>query len=257
MSTQTVTRGRDRSSAGVQCYEVLRDAIVSLRLEPGERISDVALAAELGVSRTPVREAVLQLAGEGLVEVIPQRGTFVAPISLEAVREAQFLREALELAALREAVDRIGEPELAELDANLAAQRDAAAAADAARFYALDEEFHRRLVEYSGFPGAWRVARRSRAHLDRARVLSLPGREVIRYLVTQHSEIVERLRAHDRAGVEELMRDHLRRVYRDLPELERTHPDYFAQPPTPDPIAAARGAARHVRRREEAAAAER
>ena len=95
---------------------------MSLRLKPGERIADAQLAQELGVSRTPVREAILQLADEGLVDVVPQHGTFVAPISLEAVREAQFVREALEVAALREVVERITGAELAELETSLAAQ---------------------------------------------------------------------------------------------------------------------------------------
>src|SRR4051794_28645655 len=162
MPLEPMPRGRHPSSARAQAYDRLREAIVTLRLKPGERIADGRLAQELGVSRTPVREAILQLADEGLVDVVPQHGTFVAPISLEAVREAQFVREALEVAALREVVERITDAELAELDASLTAQAEAEG--DPARFYALDEAFHRRLMEISSFPGVWRIAARSRAH---------------------------------------------------------------------------------------------
>jgi DNA-binding GntR family transcriptional regulator len=222
-----VTRTPHRSSARAQTYERLRAAIVSLDLKPGERISDITLTAELGVSRTPVREAILQLADEGLITIAPQHGTFVAPISLDDVREAQFIREALEVAALQEAVDRVGDAELGELEANLEQQRAASAAGEMARFYELDEAFHRRLMDISGFPGAWRVAQRSRAHLNRVRILGLPGPEVIAQLVAQHTGIVERLRVGDAAGAQEAMREHLRLVFRHLPELERLHPDYF------------------------------
>jgi DNA-binding GntR family transcriptional regulator len=225
MPLERVARGRHPSSARAQAYDRLRAAIVSLRLKPGARIADAQLAQELGVSRTPVREAILQLADEGLVDVVPQHGTFVAPISLEAVREAQFVREALEVAALREVVARITDAELAELEDALAAQ--AGAEGEPARFYALDEAFHRRLMEISSFPGAWRIAARSRAHLNRVRILSLPGPEVIAELVGQHVALVERLRARDGAGAEAVLHEHLRMVYSHLPELERAHPEYF------------------------------
>jgi DNA-binding GntR family transcriptional regulator len=224
MPLEPVARGRHPSSARAQAYDRLRDAIVSLRLKPGERIADAQLAQELGVSRTPVREAILQLADEGLLEIVPQHGTFVAPISLEAVREAQFVREALEVAALREVVERITDAELDELDALLAEQ---ASATDPARFYTLDQAFHRRLMEISSFPGAWRIAARSRAHLNRVRILSLPGPEVIAELLAQHVALVDRLRERDGAGAEAVLHEHLRMVYSHLPELERAHPEYF------------------------------
>jgi GntR family transcriptional regulator, rspAB operon transcriptional repressor len=231
MPLERVARGRHPSSARAQAYARLREAIVSLRLRPGERIADAQLAQELGVSRTPVREAILQLADEGLVDVVPQHGTFVAPISLEAVREAQFVREALEVAALREVVERVTDAQLGELETSLAAQAEAESTHDTARFYTLDEAFHRRLMEISSFPGVWRIAARSRAHLNRVRILSLPGPEVIAELVAQHAALVERLRARDGAGAEAVLHEHLRMVYSHLPELERAHPEYFAVVP--------------------------
>lgn len=220
-------RGRDAASARAQTYGLLREAIVSLRLEPGARVSDLELARELEISRTPIREALLQLSDDGLVDVRPQAGTFVARISVAAVREAQFVREALEVAALRVAADRIDAASLASLDANLAAQRVAARAGDVERFYALDEELHRSLLHASGFPGVARVTDRSRAHLNRVRRLSLPVPAVIDGLVAQHSEIVAALRGDEPERAEAVLREHLRRVLEDLPALVLRHPAFF------------------------------
>lgn len=222
-----LSRGRHATSARAQTCDLLRELIISLRLEPGERVSDVAWAERLGVSRTPVREALLQLADEELVEVVPQLGTFVAPISTAAVREAQFIREALEVAALRLAVERLGDADLASLEDNIAAQRDAQAAHDPERFYELDEAFHRRLVDATQLPNVWRVAERSRAHLNRVRRLSLPEPEVIRGLVAEHAEIAAALGARDLPRAEDAMRAHLGRVLAHLPTLVEKQPHFF------------------------------
>jgi DNA-binding GntR family transcriptional regulator len=214
----------------VQVYDVLRGLIVSLRLPPGERVSDAAWARDLGVSRTPVREAVLQLADEGLVDVVPQHGTFVARISSAAVLEAQFVREALEIAALRAAVGRLPAGFEERIQANLAEQRRAGGRG-AEGFYALDQAFHRLLLDASGHPEVWRIAHRSRAHLDRVRQLSLPDPDVISGLVGEHELIAERLLAGDGEGAETALRDHLQLVAVKLPELIEQHPEYFEREP--------------------------
>lgn len=220
-------RGGHARSARVQTYSLLREAIVALRLPPGEKLSDLELAEELQISRTPVREALLRLSDEGLVDVRPQAGTFVSLISVAAVREAQFVREALETAALKAAGTRLTDAELAGLNANVAAQREAAAANDRERFYELDEAFHRSLIEASAFPGVARVTDRSRAHLNRVRRLSLPMPEVIDGLVAQHAEIVDSLGKRDLDRAETVLRRHLRAVLDSLPHLVRRHPGFF------------------------------
>jgi len=227
MTVAPINRKRPRSSARAQTYGVLREQIVSLALAPGERVSDLAWAERLGVSRTPVREALLQLAEEDLIDVIPQGGTFVARISLGAVREAQFVREALERAVVRTAAERITAEELAALRRNVDEQREAEAAADFAHFYQLDERLHRLLMDASGHPGVWRVADRTRAHLNRVRRLSLPLPETLSELVGQHAEFCSRLNERDAAGAEEVMTEHLRLVHRNLPSLVAAHPDFF------------------------------
>src|SRR6185312_2595757 len=134
----------------VEAYDALRASIVALERTPGQRLSEAELARDLGVSRTPVREAIIQLRADGLVEVTPQLGSFVSKISLRNVREAQFAREALECAAVRVAAERIDADAAGRLRENLGLQRTAQMSADLEQFYYLDEEFHRELVATSG-----------------------------------------------------------------------------------------------------------
>ena len=140
-----------------------------------------------GISRTPVREALIQLADDGLVEIYPQAGTRVSRISVHGVMEAQFIREALECAALRRAMERVTDADVLRLDENIERQRAAYAAKDFDTFYILDEALHQALVERSGFPGVWRVAQRAKVHLNRARRLSLPTVSMIGELIEQHA----------------------------------------------------------------------
>ncbi len=176
-------------STGDQVYAALRAAIVSAELEPGRRLSENELAELLGVSRTPVREALARLRDERLVAIVPQLGTFVTLISPAAVEDAAFVREALECAAIRRAVERVGDASdaaLAALQANLAAQERAEQTADADAFDALDDALHRLLAELSGHEIAWSLARRANGHLDRVRGLSLPEPGYLGEMVAEH-----------------------------------------------------------------------
>src|SRR3954452_4333802 len=139
-----------RKGLAEQVADALRLQIISGRLAPGARIVEADLAADLGISRTPVREALSRLAEEQLIEVMPQFGSFVAPISFEAVSEAQFIREHLECALIRETAEKIDESGLSGLRDLLDRQRRAAARNDAAEFYELDEAMHARFAELAG-----------------------------------------------------------------------------------------------------------
>ena len=220
-------RRASRTTTRVEAYDTLRASIVSLQRTPGQRLSEAELARELGVSRTPVREAIIQLRADGLVEVTPQLGSFVSKISLRSVREAQFAREALECAAIRLAAQRIDAPAAERLRQNIALQRAAQASVDLEEFYRLDEAFHRELVATSGYAGISDLLDRSRAHLNRVRRLSLPVPDVIEELIDQHSAVLDALVRNDADQAEADLRHHLRGVYRVLEPLRDAHPDYF------------------------------
>src|SRR3954454_12640945 len=122
---------RGGARVGLAVYAALRDAIIATELEPGRQVSENEVAEKLGVSRTPVREAVAKLRDDQLVEVVPQLGTFVSRISVAGVDDAQFLREALECSAVRLAAVRVDKDDVATLRALIARQESARDAGDA------------------------------------------------------------------------------------------------------------------------------
>jgi len=210
-----------------QVYLALREAIVSAELTPGLKLSENELAGELGVSRTPVREALARLRDERLVAIVPQLGTFVTLISPRAVADAAFVREALECAAVARPVSRIGDEQADELRRNLGAQERARASGDERAFDRWDEEFHRRLCDYSGHLIAWVLSRRANGHLDRVRRLSLPDPSYLSETLAEHHAIVAALAAGDSSAAETALRHHMRMTPANLPRLREQYPDYF------------------------------
>jgi DNA-binding GntR family transcriptional regulator len=213
--------------AGLAVYAALRDAIVSTELEPGRQISENEIADMLGVSRTPVREALARLRDDQLVQIVPQLGTFVSRISVAGVDDAQFLREALECSAVRLAAQRVDAADVAALGVLIKHQEAARDAADASAFFVLDDELHSTLCELSGRPIAWTIVARANGHLNRVRRLSLAEPRYIAEMIEEHKAVVDAVGAGDPDAAEDALRHHLRMVLSDLPTIRRDHPDYF------------------------------
>jgi GntR family transcriptional regulator, rspAB operon transcriptional repressor len=218
-----------RGPARARVYATLRDAIVSAAVEPGRQLSENELAAWLGVSRTPIREALQRLGEERLVAVVPQLGTFVTRISTTAVGDAQFVREALECAAIREAARRARDEDVAALEAIVASQEETRAAADFDRFYVLDDALHRALCDLSGHGIAWSLSQRASGHLNRVRHLSLPIPSYLGEMIEEHRAVVAAVSAHDPDAAEQALRHHLRMVLSSLPAIRAQHPEYFEE----------------------------
>ena len=210
-----------------QIYVVLRDAIVSAELAPGRQLSENELAALLGVSRTPIREALQRLRDDRLVEIVPQLGTFVTRISEDAVADAQFVREALECAAVRQAALRVRDPDLASLEMIIRGQEAAREANDYDRFYVLDDELHHALCDLSGHDIAWSLSQRAKGHLNRVRRLSLPEPGYLMEMISEHRAVVAAVAQRDPDAAENALRHHLRMVLSTLPAIRAQHPDYF------------------------------
>jgi DNA-binding GntR family transcriptional regulator len=227
---QPISLNERRSGGGTRArvYASLRDAIVRAELVPGRQLSENELAASLGVSRTPVREALVRLRDDRLVEIVPQLGTFVSPISTRAVADAQFIREALECAAVRVAAARITDEDVEGLEQNLLAQDRAAAGEDFDAFYVLDDGFHQSLCDLSG-RAVWAISQRAKGHLNRIRRLSLPMPSYLGEMIAEHREIVGRLAENDTDGAEMALRHHLQMVLREVPRIREQHPDFFEE----------------------------
>jgi DNA-binding GntR family transcriptional regulator len=218
---------RSGARAGLAVYGALREAIVTTELEPGRQISENELAERLGVSRTPVREAVARLRDDQLVEVVPQLGTFVSRISVEGVDDAQFLREALECAAVRLAAERADPADVAELEALIVRQEHARDGSDPNAFFVLDDELHSTLCELSGRPIAWTIVARANGHLNRVRRLSLAHPSYIAEMIEEHKAVVAAVAHGEPDQAETALRHHLRMVLSDLPTIRTEHPEYF------------------------------
>ena len=178
-----------RRSLSAQVYELAREAIVSLWLKPGQAVSEKEIASQLGVSRTPVREALMRLSDEGLIEVFRQSGTFVSPIKLHDVYEGQLVREALEIAVVRRATRKFDRRFESRFQALLARQRECAKWNDYDGFHALDEEFHRTISECSGTPASGESSSR-KGQLDRVRRLGIRAPGQFQQILQQHKSIV-------------------------------------------------------------------
>lgn len=204
-------------------YHHLRRRIRELALPPGAPLRKEELAAELGVSRAPVSDAIARLADEGLVDVFPQHGSFVAPIRAADVRESLFIRTALETEAMRRLAPAADAALIAGLDDNLAQQRQALADGDLPRFYDLDEALHGLLFAAVESPRATRLLDAARAPLDRVRRLALPEPGRPEATLGEHARLVEAVRSRDGEYAAAAMRAHLAMVGRTVEhELAKT-----------------------------------
>jgi len=227
-----------RQTIGVQIRAILRREIIKGQLLPRSLLSEQELSQRFGVSRTPVREALIKLAEENLVETYPQYGSFVAPIKLRDVFDSQFVREALECAAIERAVERMDAAQSKALTAVLDRQRALHRANDTDGFFEADERMHALIVEIAGHPQAWRHIENAKAQMDRVRYLTVRLPRKQSSVLAEHGAIVDRLIGRDRTGAIEAMRVHLRGLFRSVEILKSENASYFAddaQVPTAPP----------------------
>ncbi|MFN3823045.1 MAG: GntR family transcriptional regulator [Pseudorhodobacter sp.] len=200
------------SSVCDQVHAVLRKAIVEVRLMPNERISENSICKQFSVSRTPVRAAIQRLAEEGLVDVSPQRGSFVAPLRLETLQDSHFVRRSLEVALLRETVA-VWTPEMsAEMRDQIAAQERLVAADDPEGFLLEDDRFHRTLAGYSGREGVWSAIQAAKTPLMRFHRY-WANRHRLFDVLREHRAVIDALDAGDAAAAEKALALHLDMVF--------------------------------------------
>lgn len=212
-------------AVGPQLFRALRERIENNELAPGARLSEAEMATAFGVSRQPVREAFIKLAEDGLVEVRPQRGTFVRKISTASVLDARFVREAIEADVVKLVAEASDPAVIRELQRLVAAQAKVEDG-DRKAFIPLDDAFHRTLAEAAGKANAWRVIEGMKSQMDRVRQLSTEQFSLAR-LISQHQAIVTAIAAGDPPRAEAAMRTHLRAILSDLPLIRSSLPDYF------------------------------
>ena len=217
-----------QASMGSRVYSLLRAAIIQMNVRPGQPLSETDLAKQLNVSRQPVREAFIKLAEAGLIEVRPQRGTFVLLISRQEVESARFVREAVEVAFARKAAAEAPPGTVAALRESIARQDAARKAEDAVAFLRHDEEFHHAIARAAGCESAWKLLETLKAQMDRVRFLSIEEATPTEVLIAQHEAIADAIEAGDPGRAEAAMRLHLGEILQSLPRIAAAHPDLFA-----------------------------
>lgn len=215
-------------------YATLRDQIVKLDLPPGTPLLRAELAETYGVSLTPLRDALQQLAKEGLVKIYPQSRTLVTPIDMSAIREAQFMRIALETEVVRRLAKEITPEALSRLRSIVALQRGIMdQPEDVPTFQELDEVFHQTLFAAAGHVQSQRIMRSHAGHLERLRRLHLEDNDEAghilnnKHVIEGHSRILDGIEAQDAEAAMTALRQHLQRTVDRMSEKRAAFPEYF------------------------------
>lgn len=221
--------GERNSSIAHQVRAELLRAIISLELKPGSRLSELEIATKYGVSRQPVREAVLSLAQTGLVNTLPQRGTSVVPISVPQMLDARFVREAIEVAVAKQAAQFCAPQARAQLTTIIRQQQNAVVNADRQSFFRFDEAFHRTLCLGAGSEMAWKSIKNVKVHMDRVCTLTLKDAASMAPLIREHEEILAAIDARDSDAAGSRMSIHLHGILSSLPRVEQENPELFCE----------------------------
>ncbi|HEY2133358.1 MAG TPA: GntR family transcriptional regulator [Acetobacteraceae bacterium] len=216
-----------------ELYADLHGKIVRGDMRPGEMLSETKVADSYGVSRTPVREVFWRLGEDAFLRVVPQVGTFVAPINIASVYDSQFVRETLECTAVKQAARNAEPGDIARLHDQLALQAEAVAQSDYVAFFGSDETLHRLLMTMAGRPFVWQIIAGVKAQLDRVRFLSLEDPDWLAMVFAEHQALVEHVSHHDAEAARRIMRDHLRTAFAAIGRIAARHPDFFEGNVTP------------------------
>jgi DNA-binding GntR family transcriptional regulator len=209
-------------------YADLRARILALDLPPGSQLVRGEIQAAYRVSSTPVRDTLLRLQEEGLVDIHPQSRTLVSRIDLEQAREAHFLRSSIERSVARQLAEKPDEDLTRKLDHIVTLQVGCAASGDLHGFASLDLTFHRTLFEAANLVRLHHLIRRESVHIDRLRALHLPMGDKTKRIVDEHRTIIEAIAAASPKRADDAMGFHLSQSIRIATELSRIRPDYFA-----------------------------
>ena len=223
-----VTAGRARLRRRQGSIRIFAANWCRMQRAPGRAVSEAEIALAYGVSRTPVREAILKLSDEGLLDIFPQSGIFVSRIPIAALPEAIIIRRALEATTARLAAERAASSQILVLHSMLERQREANAAREQDAFHRADEMFHATIAEIAGYPGIWTLIQQVKVHVDRYRLLTLPHQGHIARVIAEHEAILAAIENHDPAGARAAMEFHL--------DLERLAQPYLRHTKYPSGI---------------------
>ena len=197
-------------------YRILKTEIVKRYLKPGTKLLEVKIAKQMGVSRTPIREAIRELAAEGFVKIIPNQGVIVSIASIEDTQEVLQIRSVLEGLAARLATKVINGEEIKELEKYIEQMEYYANKDNALAFSKIDVEFHELILNICGNNRLIQIRKNlsDQAHRYRIRSLSIPGR--LKHSLKEHQEIVKALKRKDSEQAGRLSQKHIENVLKNI-----------------------------------------
>ena len=215
-----------KETARDYALRVLKGNIISLQLQPGTAISENELASEIGISRTPVREAIIELAKAYLIEIYPQRGSFVSLIDPKMVEEARFLRRVMDTAVIEEVCETCDEEGIRLLEENVELQEYYLSKDLTEKIFDLDNKFHRDIYVVAKKDIIYDIHSTLMIHFDRVRNLSVVT--VKNYgIVGEHRAMVEAIKAKDKEEASRLVANHLNHYHVDEKEIKSRRPEFF------------------------------
>ncbi|MDW2799171.1 GntR family transcriptional regulator [Clostridium boliviensis] len=222
-----ITARYAKETAREYALRMLRENIISMELKPGSPVSVYELSEELGISRTPVREALLELNRARIIEVYPQRGSIIAYIDTDMVEEARFLRAVLEVAIVKLACDIVRPEDIVELEMNVKMQEVCAESHMHSKLLQLDNEFHFKLYKMCKKEDIFMIKDMMSIHFDRVRNMSLNAVKDLK-IVNDHKTILEAIRNKDKEAAKKCMEKHLSGYsVDDESQMRELYPEYF------------------------------
>lgn len=222
----TITERYARETARDYALRMLKRNIASLELVPGTMLSENELSATLGLSRTPIREALIELSKTRIVEILPQRGSRIALIDCSMVEESRFLRLVLERAIIEQACEQAATLDFSVAEANVKLQQFYMENQLPEKLMELDNDFHREFYRLTNRLQTYHLQESMALHFDRVRSLSLTTVKDIK-IVGDHEAILNAVRAGDRATAAALVEKHLNRYKVDEKAIREQYSAYF------------------------------
>ena len=215
-----------RESGGEYALRIIKENIVSLELAPGSQISENELAAEMGLSRTPVREALIELSKVKIVDVQPQKKSTIPLIDYDMVEESRFVRSLLECAVAELDCEMASAADLERLNENIRLQNLYLDDFYSGQLMDLDNQFHGMLFDIAKKSQVYALIQNISIHFDRVRTMALSSVKSTK-IVQDHVNLVDAIRRRDGSAARELMELHLNRYDIDAAALRSTYPQYF------------------------------
>lgn len=208
-------------------YSAIKEKILSWELKPGDKVSEQDLSNTLGVSRTPVREALIRLASERLVDIRPQRGTFISRISTKEFAQERFIRLNLELAVMKELSGCKSTSFYKRLAENIEQQQECAATGDSEGYLFWDDSFHRAFFEQAEKMLAWEIIQGLEGQCRRVRRFTLATESDFPLLIGQHQLIMQHMFDGSTGALAEILKTHFNKLLDDLAKIKKQHREYF------------------------------